>query len=436
VLTFALDDHTIRELGLSAERGADHLLARLDTTASPSGRAALRTVLHTPLSSREAILARQQALQRLGAPERDAVRALSALTEPLRAYLGSGYLPLPDSNVARTAVLWRYPEMASSIAAGLGVVARFVHLARGLVDALRQHETDDELAAALLDLHDGISSLRQAAPALVDAAAAQPRAVPLAADGPCRVTARRALEAAAAAAARLDALGALATWSLQPGMSWPTMHEAHGAALRLVRARSPLLAESVPLDLVLDAGTRLVLVTGPNAAGKSTALRTIAGLVHLAHVGCALPATAASMPVLRGLVSALHVSDDARTGASRYVAELRRLRTLRDTGEAAGSFLALIDEPLLGTSLTQGHATRRAVIEDLGRVSGGLWFIATHDLALAEALQEQTAVHCLAVSPWRAVAAQQAAALLAPGIAPDTDPAEVAEREYFRRAVG
>jgi DNA mismatch repair ATPase MutS len=107
------------------------------------------------------------------------------------------------------------------------------------------------------------------------------------------------------------------------------------------------------------------------------------------------------------------------------------LRLLRDACAAAGRFLAFIDEPLLGTSLTQGHTTRRAVIEDLAQVPGGMWFVATHDLELATTLCDRSEVTCLAVTPWRAVQAGNAPELLELGIAPDTDPAEVAAREYF-----
>lgn len=432
---FTLDDHTTRELGLGAQRGADALLARLDRTVSPAGRQALRGLLQSPLASREAIVRRQRVLQRLGAVERDAIRALASLTEPLRRYLSAGFLSLPRGRVSRAAVLWRYPEMASALRAGLNALARFVHLGRALRDGLG-HPADaaDDLAMALAALHEGLEAIRLEAPALYAAASAQPRDPPLAADGACRGAARRTLEGAVAAVGQLDALVALAAWSSQPGVVWPTVTEDHRDGLHLQAARSPLLHDAVPLDLRLSGEVRLVLVTGPNAAGKSTALRTIAGLVHLAHVGCAVPAAAMTVPVLQGLVSALHVTDDASTGASRYVAELRRLRTLRDVGEAAGAFLAVIDEPLLGTSLTQGHATRRAVLEDLGAVAGGLWFVATHDLALAEALGPRPSVRCVAVTPWRAVAAGRAPALLAPGVAPDADPAEVAAREYFRRA--
>jgi len=317
----------------------------------------------------------------------------------------------------------------------LSVATRFLQQSRALVDALRQDDApDDELAAALRDLRDGIDAVRTHAPALYAASVSGRTPPPLAADSACRGAARPALESAVAAAHRLDALRALAAWSAQPGMTWPAITDTDPTVgLHLERARSPLLEAAVPLDLRLPAGTRLVLVTGPNAAGKSTALRTVAALVHLAHVGCAVPATSATVPVLCGLVSALHVTDDTRMGASRYVAELRRLRALRDAGAAAGKFVAVIDEPLLGTSLTQGHATRRAVVEDLGAVTGGTWFIATHDLALAEALRTFPHVQCLAVTPWRAVQAGNAVSLLCEGIAPDADPAAVAAREYFRR---
>jgi DNA mismatch repair ATPase MutS len=432
VPTFSLDDHTTRELGLSSTRGADALLARLDTTGSPGGRQMLRDLLHAPLSSADAIAARQGVLRRLNAPARDGIRALALLTDRVRAYLDSGYLGLPLGRVARAAVLWRYPEMSSAIGEGLSVTRLFVQQGRAVVTALSQcHASDDDLADAVRDLRRGIDAVRTHAPSLGSAETRTPPS--LASDSACRGAARPALMAALQAAQRLDALQALAAWSAQPGMAWPAMSDSDAAVgLHLERARSPLFDAAVPLDLRLPAGTRLVLVTGPNAAGKSTTLRTVAALVHLAHVGCAVPAISATVPVLRGLVSALHVSDDTRVGASRYVAELRRLRSLRDAGAAAGRFMAVIDEPLLGTSLTRGHATRRAVIEDLGGVSGGTWFIATHDLALAEALRVFPHVQCLAVTPWRAVHAGNAASLLGEGVAADADPAAVAAREYFR----
>ena len=429
---FTLDEHTIRELGLSNSRGADALLARLDTTASLGGRSALRSFLQSPLASQEAIVARQQALRQLDEAAREAIRALSALAEPLRSYLESGYLTLPQGRLARSILLWRYPEMASAISGGLGVLARFVSLGRTVAAALRSADSaDPELRSAIRELTDGLEAVRLASPALYEASAVQSGRLPHSADGPCRRGARAELAAAASAVGRLDALCALAAWSSRPGMTWPRFDSENGVSLKLERARSPLFDSSVPLNVCIPTSTRLVLVTGQNAAGKSTVLRTVAGIAHLAHVGCAVPAETAEFPELGGLASALHVSDDTRTGSSRYVAELRRLRLLRDACADAGRFLAFIDEPLLGTSLTQGHTTRRAVIEDLGRAPGGIWFIATHDLALATALGDKPEVTCLAVTPWRAVQVGSAPELLEEGVAPDTDPAEVAAREYF-----
>jgi len=183
--------------------------------------------------------------------------------------------------------------------------------------------------------------------------------------------------------------------------------------LRLVGARHPLLdprlaatrqaalgqgghrGPIVPLDLELGAGQRVLVVTGPNAGGKTVALKTV-GLLAVAHQ-CGLPVPAAAgsrLPFLRRLVATVGDEQDLLSDRSTFSGRLLRLK---EAWEAAGpGSLLLLDELGSGTDPEEGSALAVALLEGLLR-RGGLGLLTTHLARLAAAALDLPGSACAAM---------------------------------------
>jgi DNA mismatch repair protein MutS2 len=183
--------------------------------------------------------------------------------------------------------------------------------------------------------------------------------------------------------------------------------------LRLLAARHPLIDPSlsalrsaalgqpghaepvVPLDLELSPNRRVLVITGPNAGGKTVALKTAGLLCLAANCGLPIPAAAGSrVPVPRRVVAT--VGDEQELLADRSTFSGRLLR-LREAWEAAGpaSFI-LLDELGSGTDPDEGAALAVALLEGLLE-RGALGIITTHLSKLAAAALELPGAGCAAM---------------------------------------
>jgi DNA mismatch repair protein MutS2 len=151
----------------------------------------------------------------------------------------------------------------------------------------------------------------------------------------------------------------------------------------------------VPLELDLTAGRRILVITGPNAGGKTVALKTVGLLALATQCGLPIPAAAGSrVPWLDALVAT--VGDDQDLLADRSTFSGRLLR-LREAWEQAGpGSLVLLDELGSGTDPEEGAALAIALLEGL-LARGSLAIITTHLTQLAAAALEMDGAACAAM---------------------------------------
>jgi hypothetical protein len=182
--------------------------------------------------------------------------------------------------------------------------------------------------------------------------------------------------------AELEALCSLASFSAElPVACYPQPVE--GTSLRVQDGRHPLILEQdvTPNSIHLDAETRTWVITGPNAAGKSTFVRMVGINVLLAQIGAAVGARQMTWSPVR-LITNVRIRDDLARHESYFLSEVRRLRRLiLDPGGDAPVF-GLIDEPFRGTNSQERAAAGIALIEHL-MASSNLFVIATHEETLA-----------------------------------------------------
>ena len=181
------------------------------------------------------------------------------------------------------------------------------------------------------------------------------------------------LQATARALAGIDALAALAEVAALSGWTRPRVHG--GDRLHLVASRHPVVerllppGRFVPNDVDLDPARRqIVLLTGPNMAGKSTYMRQVALCVLLAQVGSFVPAKAADIGVVDRIFTRVGAGDHVAGGQSTFMLEM--LETATILAEATPRSLVVLDEIGRGTSTYDGMSLAWAVTEELHRDGG------------------------------------------------------------------
>ncbi|AAS81302.1 DNA mismatch repair protein MutS [Thermus thermophilus] len=169
-----------------------------------------------------------------------------------------------------------------------------------------------------------------------------------------------ALREAARILAELDVYAALAEVAVRHGYTRPRF----GERLRIRAGRHPVVERRtafVPNDL--EMAHELVLVTGPNMAGKSTFLRQTALIALLAQIGSFVPAEEAELPLFDGIYTRIGASDDLAGGKSTFMVEMEEVALVLK--EATERSLVLLDEVGRGTSSLDGVAIATALAEAL-----------------------------------------------------------------------
>jgi len=162
-----------------------------------------------------------------------------------------------------------------------------------------------------------------------------------------------------------------------------------GDTLFIEEGRHPVLEQLmttekfVPNDVRLDsAEQRLIILTGPNMAGKSTYIRQIALIAILAHCGCFVPAKRAEIGLLDRVFSRVGANDDLTRGQSTFMVEMNE--TANILNHATKKSLVILDEIGRGTSTFDGLSIAWAVAEHLHTVIGAKALFATHYHELTE----------------------------------------------------
>jgi DNA mismatch repair protein MutS len=202
------------------------------------------------------------------------------------------------------------------------------------------------------------------------------------------------LRACAAAVAEADALLSLGRVAAEGGWVRPAVDGSD--VIEIVQGRHPVVERAlaasgegpfVPNDLSLDAERRLVVLTGPNMAGKSTAMRQVALIVVLAQAGSFVPARRARIGLVDRLFTRVGAADDLARGQSTFMVEMAECA--RILHQATPRSLLLLDEVGRGTSTFDGLALAWAIAEHLHDVARARTLFATHYHELCDLAREK-----------------------------------------------
>ncbi|UIJ39437.1 DNA mismatch repair protein MutS [Desulfobaculum bizertense] len=207
--------------------------------------------------------------------------------------------------------------------------------------------------------------------------------------------------------AALDFWQGLAEAAVQSDWTCPELHD--GLELDIVAGRHPVVeavqgsANYIPNDVHLDEHKRLLLITGPNMAGKSTVLRQAAIITIMAQIGSFVPARKAKIGLADRIFSRVGASDNLAQGQSTFMVEM--METARILRQANSRSLVILDEIGRGTSTFDGLALAWAVVEELcARGKGGvrtLFATHYHELTVLETTLPQVSNYNIAVKEYK-----------------------------------
>ena len=183
--------------------------------------------------------------------------------------------------------------------------------------------------------------------------------------------------------ARLDVLAGFAELAVSNRYCRPEMNDGHAIDIRagrhpVIETLMPAGEEFVPNDIYLDDKTQqIIILTGPNMAGKSALLRQTALIVLLAQIGSYVPAASASIGYCDKLFTRVGASDNISRGESTFMVEM--LETSMILHNLSSRSLVLLDEIGRGTSTYDGMSIARAIVEYIHEYGhGAKTLFATH----------------------------------------------------------
>lgn len=194
--------------------------------------------------------------------------------------------------------------------------------------------------------------------------------------------------------AQLDVLATLAEVASREGYARPEVGE--GFTLDITGGRHPVVErmmprdQFIPNDLQLSTDARMIILTGPNMAGKSTILRQLGLIVLMAQTGSFVPATRARIGIADRIFTRVGASDNLVRGQSTFMVEMSETSAILHTATVRS--LVLLDEIGRGTSTWDGVSIAWAVSEHLLEQVGCKTVFATHYHELTQLADQFTSV--------------------------------------------
>ena len=178
----------------------------------------------------------------------------------------------------------------------------------------------------------------------------------------------------------IDVLQSFATVSEENNYIKPTLNEK--GKINIIEGRHPVVEkvlegkEYVSNDIKLDEKTNILLITGPNMAGKSTYMRQMAIITIMAQIGCFVPAKEAELPIFDAIYTRIGASDDLVSGESTFMVEM--IEANNAISNATEKSLILFDELGRGTATFDGMALAQSIIEYIHENIKCKTFFSTH----------------------------------------------------------
>ncbi len=405
-----LDTATQEDLSLFATDGAEATEDRAPSTApstdslfdfcnytrSAGGEQILRSRMQAPWATAERILGTQQALKFIQA-QRDAFATLpAAYVAPNAERYTRDSLPIiKDKNRIEFAMsafsLWANEDrFYIRITRGVELTCRLIRTLREFLSQLDHDRPGGELTPILL----GLQSLLEN-PAL--------RTIPdekddrkfwhtLRLDQIFRWHEKPVIDQLLRLVYELDALVALADVSSKNGFVFP---DVESGPVRIIAngLSHPFLPDAVANPVELDQSRRVLFLTGPNMAGKTTYLRAVATATYFAHLGMGVPAQRFLFVPVDCLLTAISLYDDINEGVSFFRAEALRVKAVAEAIAAGRKVIAIMDEPFKGTNVKDAFDASVAILARFATKPDCLFMVTSHLIEVSERLDTSLPVN-------------------------------------------
>ena len=150
----------------------------------------------------------------------------------------------------------------------------------------------------------------------------------------------------------------------------------------------PALPKAVPNEVELNQERRVLFLTGPNMAGKTTYLRAITTALYMAHLGMGVPATRFHFVAVERLLTSISLRDDLHDGVSYFRAEALRVKAVAEAIAAGFRTVAIMDEPFKGTNVKDAFDASLEILKRFAGSTNCLFVVSSHLIELGEQLNK------------------------------------------------
>ncbi len=385
-----LDGYTVKDLEIfESEADGASLFQFCNLSRTEGGAKTLRRRMAHPWSNADRIKSTQDSLSFI-LTQRDAFTTLpSAYTASRVERYTREPLPIViQNNVIEFSLgafsLWAdHDRHYSDIARGVHVTCGMMQVLRSFVKQTKLASLSGELVALIDEMRSLLNTRRLAS--IPDQGVGRRVWKVLRADQVFRMHEKEAVSRLLQLVYEIDALVAMADVTQKHGFILP---EINMGALR-VRAEGlvhPFVENAVANPVELDERRRVLFLTGPNMAGKTTYLRAVATALYLAHLGMGVPASRFSFVPAQRLFSSFSLSDDLRGGVSYFRAEALRIKAIAQAVAEGHKVIALMDEPFKGTNVKDALDASLAILKRFAVKKDCLFMLSSHLIELVDRL--------------------------------------------------
>ncbi|MGH7466782.1 MAG: MutS-related protein [Longimicrobiales bacterium] len=394
-----MDRQTYRDLEIFEAEEAPTVFDLLNRTRTRGGAQALRTRWRHPLSNAHKIRTVQQSLQHV-LEHRRAYDLLpgEVIVSSVEKFVQSGLSIVTSRNpidLFMEAITARFGSDYRhywDVMNGVNRSVRMIHALKRLAARPELAGAPGELGPLLQELRSLVQ--RPAFAALPPEGHGQlPFLRTIRVDRLVRLDERDAIERMLRIIFEIDAFISMADATRQFQFAMP---EVVDGELEVVAegVYHPFVENAVPNALQVDQQKRLLFLTGPNMAGKTTYLRASGIALYLAHLGMGVPAHSFRFSPCDSLFTAIALVDNLRSGISFFRAEALRIKSIAQAVADGQRVAALLDEPFMGTNVKDALDASRAVLVRLAAMNGCVFLVSSHLIELGEPLLATQGVTC------------------------------------------
>ncbi|MCI1779474.1 MAG: hypothetical protein LKI53_05895 [Bacteroidales bacterium] len=188
---------------------------------------------------------------------------------------------------------------------------------------------------------------------------------------------------------KMDVVLALASIYNEFGLSFARAREGDGTFVEYTNVTYPFMKNAVANSLKIGGAQNLLMLTGPNMAGKSTTMRSIGSNLYLAHIGFPVFAEKMEFTVMDGMYSTINLSDNIDMHYSHYFAEVMRVKEVASQIAGGKKIFVLFDELFKGTNVKDAYDATYYVISEFLKNRKSVFLISTHISEVTKALRDE-----------------------------------------------